>query len=480
MSDTLNAELLPCYPLVERNCPSASCLRLARPKIASLQGSARSSAVLDFLDTDGALIEPVALALLSSAGALRVDEDRPRRPLKALRLRRPRTRDVGQEREPAFRRVVDVVGTGAQPATEHVHERPSVLLGVRDDDEHRMAHRRIALRVRRPSRERLLVVAVQKMEGVSDLQTTLRGNEIATVVVLVQVLQDSAFDLVGAARRHGDRDEPGLHGLHQGELADDPRDERLFLLDPGTSRPMRVARIDEDRCRREVDDLGHPKVPVVVEFVNGLHPDTLGRPTTTSRLGVGGALPAVVSFVVENDDPVAVPGTGPTQETRPHLLVSLRRLRLIDTSPSEGLSTAARGLKTTKARVPARQELLEVQNRDVNLGQATAQRERQEPMLVVEVVRAARIEDTELPSDRSSRRDDDDATDVARKPEAVMSVLSPAVDCQRSPKRASFCTGGRPQHVGGAGVGIVGKSQPGRACAEPASRPSAPRSGGGA
>ena len=47
-----------------------------------------------------------------------------------------------------------------------------------------------------------------------------------------------------------------------------------------------------------------------------------------------------------------------------------------------------------------------------------------------------------------------------------------------SPERASW-TGRRPQPVGGV-WSIVGKSQSGRACAEPASRPSAPRSGGGA
>ena len=52
--------------------------------------------------------------------------------------------------------------------------------------------------------------------------------------------------------------------------------------------------------------------------------------------------------------------------------------------------------------------------------------------------------------------------------------------CQRSPKSEGPWTGRRPQHVGGVWVGIVGKSQSGRACAEPASRPSAPRSGGGA
>ena len=47
-------------------------------------------------------------------------------------------------------------------------------------------------------------------------------------------------------------------------------------------------------------------------------------------------------------------------------------------------------------------------------------------------------------------------------------------------ERASSRTGRRPQHVGGVWVGIVGKSQSARACAEPASRPAAPRSGDGA
>ena len=52
--------------------------------------------------------------------------------------------------------------------------------------------------------------------------------------------------------------------------------------------------------------------------------------------------------------------------------------------------------------------------------------------------------------------------------------------CQRALRNASFRTGHRPPHVGGHVCCAVGRGQSGRACAEPPSRPSAPRSGGGA
>ena len=52
--------------------------------------------------------------------------------------------------------------------------------------------------------------------------------------------------------------------------------------------------------------------------------------------------------------------------------------------------------------------------------------------------------------------------------------------CQRALRNASFRTGHRPQHVGGHACCAVERGQSGRACAEPPSRPSAPRSGGGA
>ena len=290
-----------------------------------------------------------------------------------------------------------------------------------------MANRRVPLRLRRPGRERLLVIVIEKKQGVPDLQATLRRVQIPTVVVLVQVFQHTPVRLVGPPGRHRDRDEPGLHRLHQGELADDPRNQRLFRLDLGPSRLMRVARIDEDRGRGEVDNLGHPEVPVVVQLVNRLHPDALVGPAAAGGLGVDRPLPAVVSFVVQHDYSVAVPGAGPTKDAGPHLLVRLGRLRLIDTSPSEGLATPPGCLKTSEGGVPAGLELLEVENRDVHLGQPTPQAERQQSMLVVEVVVPTRIETAKLPGDRSPRRDDDDATDVPGQPEAVVPMLRPAV-----------------------------------------------------
>ena len=65
---------------------------------------------------------------------------------------------------------------------------------------------------------------------------------------------------------------------------------------------------------------------------------------------------------------------------------------------------------------------------------------------------------------------------------AVQSVVE--VDqfygCQGAVRNAPFRAGHRPQHVGGHVCCAVGRGQSGRACAEPQSRPSAPRSGGGA
>ena len=52
--------------------------------------------------------------------------------------------------------------------------------------------------------------------------------------------------------------------------------------------------------------------------------------------------------------------------------------------------------------------------------------------------------------------------------------------CQRSLRNDGIWTGRRPQHVGGQGWASSDRSQSGQACAEPSSRPRAPRSGGGA
>ena len=52
--------------------------------------------------------------------------------------------------------------------------------------------------------------------------------------------------------------------------------------------------------------------------------------------------------------------------------------------------------------------------------------------------------------------------------------------CQRSLRTEQFWTGHRPQHVGGQGWASSDSCQSGQACAEPPSRPTAPRSGGGA
>ena len=54
------------------------------------------------------------------------------------------------------------------------------------------------------------------------------------------------------------------------------------------------------------------------------------------------------------------------------------------------------------------------------------------------------------------------------------------VHCQRSLRNDGIWTGRRPQPVGRQGWASSDRSQSGRACAEPSSRPRAPRSGGGA
>ena len=54
------------------------------------------------------------------------------------------------------------------------------------------------------------------------------------------------------------------------------------------------------------------------------------------------------------------------------------------------------------------------------------------------------------------------------------------LECQRALRNASIRTDHRPQHVGVYVVAPSDEGQSGRACAEPPSRPSAPRSGGGA
>ena len=87
---------------------------------------------------------------------------------------------------------------------------------------------------------------------------------------------------------------------------------------------------------------------------------------------------------------------------------------------------------------------------------------------------------------RSGRAPEDLAREFEPSSQAIRTWVAQAGrdagerSCQRSLRNDGIWTGRRPQPVGRQGWASSDRSQSGRACAEPSSRPRAPRSGGGA
>ena len=194
--------------------------------------------------------------------------------------------------------------TRSSPTPEHLENGPGVLLVVRNRDQHRPSN---ALIVRRlPGLEGLLVVAVEEFRALAHERHSAGGNELLARVGLEEVAKRRLVRCVVASRRLRDLHQARLHRLHERKLAHDPWDEDGFLLRDCSRRHLRLCRVDEDRCCAQIERLCELVAPVGAERVQGFHPDPgfLSLP----------ALPAVVAFVVQHDDPLrASPPGGPEQ-----------------------------------------------------------------------------------------------------------------------------------------------------------------------
>jgi len=283
--------------------------------------------------------------------------------------------------------------------------------GVADDDE---ARRRIGFRFL-PSVESLLVMAVQRFEGIDELRWQAIRACCAALLrhLLADMLPKLAVDWhLGVRDVVGDGnsrqlDDSAFDRVEQGEIAHRPGEQRAFAI---------AGAGEEERRRRQVEhaqqlDLASkafdPRNPQPRRFavVLGL----LALLALESRLfGLGGLLPvAVMRFVIDDDDPFHLEQA--RANALQHLAFAFRGIGLLrGTAIEEHLAALAdwQGLATLECVV--------VGDDDFGLAEVAEQVRRQQFAGLVVVIRVVRQQDAQAVANRDSRRDDQEAASEAR------------------------------------------------------------------